>query len=377
MRTTDFGDDKDRVLVRSNGELTYFASDTAYYVEQARARLRRLHLHARRRPPRVRRSGCKAMAACAGDDPEHNIEVLIGQLVKILKGGEEMRLSKRAGTIVTLRRAGRGVRGRRAAVHAVPLPGGLPADPGHRGDDPPGQRQPGVLRPVRARPARLDAAQRRRARHRSWTSSTRVCSATSGRATCSARWPSSRASSPPPPSCASRTGSRATWRNRAGVPRFYDGCRVLPRGDEEASRLHRARLSLVAATGPCWPTGWICSASPRRSGCEGARGGLRSTATWAGAARRGCARRMTPTPRPLAVVGNRARRTAKASLEVGGVDVRDRSREHGSPAYVLDEDDFRARARAFSDAFEDCRRLLRRQGVPLFDGGPLGDAKRA
>ena len=40
MRTTDFGDDKDRVLIRSNGELTYFASDTAYYVEQARARLR-------------------------------------------------------------------------------------------------------------------------------------------------------------------------------------------------------------------------------------------------------------------------------------------------------------------------------------------------
>ena len=44
----------------------------------------------------------KAIAACAGDDPEHNIEVLIGQLVKILKVGEEMRLSKRAGTIVTL-----------------------------------------------------------------------------------------------------------------------------------------------------------------------------------------------------------------------------------------------------------------------------------
>jgi arginyl-tRNA synthetase len=44
----------------------------------------------------------KAVAACAGDDPDRNIEVLIGQLVKILKSGEEVRLSKRAGEIVTL-----------------------------------------------------------------------------------------------------------------------------------------------------------------------------------------------------------------------------------------------------------------------------------
>ncbi|HWC44674.1 MAG TPA: DALR anticodon-binding domain-containing protein, partial [Casimicrobiaceae bacterium] len=44
----------------------------------------------------------KAIAACAGDDPERNIEVLIGQLVKLVRGGDEVRLSKRAGTIITL-----------------------------------------------------------------------------------------------------------------------------------------------------------------------------------------------------------------------------------------------------------------------------------
>ena len=44
----------------------------------------------------------KAIAACAGDDPEYNIHVLIGQLVKIMEGGEEVKLSKRAGTIITL-----------------------------------------------------------------------------------------------------------------------------------------------------------------------------------------------------------------------------------------------------------------------------------
>jgi arginyl-tRNA synthetase len=44
----------------------------------------------------------KAIAACAGDDPQKNIEVLIGQMVKIMEGGEELKLSKRAGTIITL-----------------------------------------------------------------------------------------------------------------------------------------------------------------------------------------------------------------------------------------------------------------------------------
>ena len=68
-----------------------------------------------------------------------------------------------------------------------------------------------------------------------------------------------------------------------------------------------------------------------------------------------------------------AKRTADGALEVGGVDVRELVAEHGSPAYLLDEADFRARARAFKRRFQGLRRLLRRQGVPLHDGGPLGD----
>ncbi|HWJ10814.1 MAG TPA: DALR anticodon-binding domain-containing protein, partial [Nocardioides sp.] len=101
MRTTDAGDDKDRVLRRGNGELTYFASDTAYYVDKRERGFDHcIYLLGADHHGYVNR--LKAIAACAGDDPEHNIEILIGQLVKILKGGEEMRLSKRAGTIVTL-----------------------------------------------------------------------------------------------------------------------------------------------------------------------------------------------------------------------------------------------------------------------------------
>ncbi|GAB3786512.1 arginine--tRNA ligase [Nocardioides ungokensis] len=101
MRTTDFGDDRDRVLIRSNGVLTYFASDTAYYLnKRARGFDRCIYLLGADHHGYVGR--LRAMAACAGDDPDSHIEVLIGQLVKILRDGEELRLSKRAGTMVTL-----------------------------------------------------------------------------------------------------------------------------------------------------------------------------------------------------------------------------------------------------------------------------------
>ncbi|MGZ5404648.1 MAG: arginine--tRNA ligase, partial [Nocardioides sp.] len=101
MRTTDFGDDRDRVLIRTNGVLTYFASDTAYYVnKRERGFDRCLYLLGADHHGYVGR--LKAMAACAGDDPERNIEVLIGQLVKIMRDGEEVRLSKRAGELITL-----------------------------------------------------------------------------------------------------------------------------------------------------------------------------------------------------------------------------------------------------------------------------------
>ena len=101
MRTTDAGDDKDRVLIRSNGELTYFASDTAYYLDKrGRGFDVCIYLLGADHHGYVRR--LQAMAACAGDDPAYNLEVLIGQLVKILQDGEELKLSKRAGTLVTL-----------------------------------------------------------------------------------------------------------------------------------------------------------------------------------------------------------------------------------------------------------------------------------
>jgi arginyl-tRNA synthetase len=101
LRTTDFGDDKDRVLTKSDGSLTYFSSDTAYYINK-RERGFDICIYMLGADHHGYVNRLKAIAACAGDDPEYNIHVLIGQLVKIMEGGEEVKLSKRAGTIITL-----------------------------------------------------------------------------------------------------------------------------------------------------------------------------------------------------------------------------------------------------------------------------------
>ena len=101
LRTTDFGDDKDRVLVKANGELTYFSSDTAYYINK-RERGFDICIYMLGADHHGYIHRLKATAACAGDNPEYNIDVLIGQLVKIMEGGAEVKLSKRAGTIITL-----------------------------------------------------------------------------------------------------------------------------------------------------------------------------------------------------------------------------------------------------------------------------------
>ena len=101
LRTTDFGDDKDRVLIKSDGSLTYFSSDTAYYINK-RERGFDICIYMLGADHHGYVGRLKATAACAGDNPEYNIHVLIGQLVKIMEAGQEVKLSKRAGTIITL-----------------------------------------------------------------------------------------------------------------------------------------------------------------------------------------------------------------------------------------------------------------------------------
>jgi arginyl-tRNA synthetase len=97
VRTTDFGDDKDRVIKRGNGVYTYFAADAAYYLSKGdRGFAHKIYLLGADHHGYVHR--LKALAGAAGDDPTRDIEVLIGQLVSI----NGARLSKRAGNIIEL-----------------------------------------------------------------------------------------------------------------------------------------------------------------------------------------------------------------------------------------------------------------------------------
>jgi arginyl-tRNA synthetase len=100
LRTSAFGDDKDRVLVRSNGEHTYFASDIAYHEDKReRGFDRQLNVWGADHHGYVSRM--KAAYQALGGDPEQ-LELLIMQLVHLVRSGERAQMSKRAGEFVTL-----------------------------------------------------------------------------------------------------------------------------------------------------------------------------------------------------------------------------------------------------------------------------------
>ena len=97
LRTTDFGDDKDRVLIRADGQPTYFAADAAYYLSKKdRGFDEKVYLLGADHHGYINR--LKAIAAAAGDDPEHSIEVKIGQLIDIAG----RRMGKRLGNAIYL-----------------------------------------------------------------------------------------------------------------------------------------------------------------------------------------------------------------------------------------------------------------------------------
>ena len=97
FRSTTFGDDKDRVLVKSNGEYTYFASDVAYHWDKFQRVEHVIDIWGADHHGYIKRvdSACEALGYPGG------LEVLLGQLVNLLRGGEAVRMSKRKGTMVT------------------------------------------------------------------------------------------------------------------------------------------------------------------------------------------------------------------------------------------------------------------------------------
>jgi arginyl-tRNA synthetase len=100
LRSTDFGDDKDRPVIRSNGTPAYIAGDIAYFADK-RARGFDLCIYMLGADHHGYVARLKAAAAALGDDPG-TVEVLIGQLVNLLSEGKPVRMSKRAGTVITI-----------------------------------------------------------------------------------------------------------------------------------------------------------------------------------------------------------------------------------------------------------------------------------
>ena len=246
MRTSDFDDDKDRVLIRSNGELTYFASDTAYYVNKRQRGFDVcIYLLGADHHGYVNR--LRAMAACAGDDPDRNIEVLIGQLVKILQDGEELKLSKRAGTLVTLQELIDliGVDALRYTLARYPADSPLTLDAAEMTR----QSSDNPVFYVQYAHARVSSLLRNAADLGLEPASHPELLAHDKEGDLL------RALADFPGVVASAAQLREPHRvaryledTAASYHRFYDNCRVLPQGDEEPTDLHRARLELVAAT---------------------------------------------------------------------------------------------------------------------------------
>jgi arginyl-tRNA synthetase len=101
LRTTDFGDDKDRVVIKSDGEGAYISGDLAYYLnKRERGFQRNIIMLGADHHGYVRR--LMAMTAAFGDVPYVNLEILIGQMVNLVRDGNPVRMSKRAGTVVTM-----------------------------------------------------------------------------------------------------------------------------------------------------------------------------------------------------------------------------------------------------------------------------------
>jgi arginyl-tRNA synthetase len=101
LRSTTFGDDRDRVIIKSDGEAAYIAGDLAYYLDKrSRGFDRCIYMLGADHHGYVPRM--MALCAAYGDEPGLNLEIMIGQLVYLVRNGEPVRMSKRAGTVVTM-----------------------------------------------------------------------------------------------------------------------------------------------------------------------------------------------------------------------------------------------------------------------------------
>ena len=250
LRTTDFGDDKDRVVIKRDGQPAYISGDLAYYLDKRERGFDRVvimlgadhHGYIGR---------MMAMCACFGDTPGENLEILIGQMVNLVRNGAPVRMSKRAGTVITMEDLVEavGVDAARYALIRSSADSQLDIDLDllvkHTNDNP--------VFYVQYAHARVASLMRNAADlgvtlgepadfHPELLNHEREGDLL-GALGEFPRVVATAAELREPHRVARYLEALAGTYHR-----FYDACRVLPRGDEETTDLHRARLWLVEAT---------------------------------------------------------------------------------------------------------------------------------
>ncbi len=250
IRTEKYGDDKDRVIVKSDGEGAYISGDAAYYVDKKERGFDRcLIMLGADHHGYVGR--LMALCAAFGDEPGKDLEVLIGQMVNLLDHGKPVRMSKRAGTGITLEDLVEaiGVDAARYALARYTNDTNIDIDLAlwarQSSDNP--------VYYVQYAHARLSAILRNGADlslvpavgdafDPSLLSHEREGDLLRGLAEFPRVVASAAALREP------HRVARYLEETASSFHKFYDACRVLPQGDEEPSDLHAARLLLVSAT---------------------------------------------------------------------------------------------------------------------------------
>ncbi|BBX09150.1 arginine--tRNA ligase [Mycolicibacterium aichiense] len=246
LRTTEFGDDKDRVVIKSDGQPAYIAGDLAYYLDK-RQRGFDLCIYMLGADHHGYIARLKAAAAALGDDPD-TVEVLIGQMVNLVRDGQPVRMSKRAGTVITLDDLVEAIGVDAARYSLTRSSVDTPIDIDLQLWSSASSENPVYY--VQYAHARLSALARNAAdlgltpdtEHLELLTHDKEGALIRNLGEFSRVLKAGASLREPHRVC------RYLEDLAGDYHRFYDSCRVLPMGDEEPGDLHRARLALCAAT---------------------------------------------------------------------------------------------------------------------------------
>ena len=246
LRTSAFGDDKDRVVIKSDGRPAYIAGDLAYYLDK-RQRGFDLCIYMLGADHHGYISRLKAAAAAFGDDPA-TVEVLIGQMVNLVRDGQPVRMSKRAGTVITLDDLVEAIGVDAARYSLIRSSVDTPIDIDLALWSTASSENPVYY--VQYAHARLSALARNAAElgltpdtaHLELLSHEKEGTLIRGLGEFPRVLKTAAALREPHRVC------RYLEDLAGDYHRFYDSCRVLPQGDEQPNQLHSARLALCQAT---------------------------------------------------------------------------------------------------------------------------------